>query len=373
MAVPPGTRCTCTDSDHGRVCIVLESKQWKTTAFEPNSGIVPTRSDLYIVAAHALASLPTLPPIPQENMVSRFTLSRISSNLPYNIQDKPYGRNRQSIADIEESLYSIFNSHPKSQLNPDGEPVIPADALVDVLFSFSDAFNGVPLLSDEEQAMLEELLRNNPGLEVSPGILLQFIAQKTAASPSPPDSPGNDDMQLPDRGRTDDRDLDHRRSPSTDSNNGYSRPPSRGPPQTPGSGKSPFDAERRQRSAPLTAAPPSSWSKRPTPARRRKSDAGSRSDSEVCDSFLTCPWVCCLMYLSSMVQARSIAAPVDVDASPTQHHQPCRLLNSVAHSPPYLPLLPVAVATPVLRLARTALAQCISRMTWGTCRRTTVL
>ncbi|RXW20634.1 hypothetical protein EST38_g5243 [Candolleomyces aberdarensis] len=195
--------------------------------------------------------------------------------------DKPYGRNRQSIADIEESLYSIFDSHPKSHPNPDGEPVIPADALVDVLKSFSNAFNGVPLLSDEEQSMLEELLRNNSGLEVSPGILLQFIAQKTAASPSPPDSPPTDGMQLPDRGRSDDRDMDHSRSPSTDSNNAYSRPPSRGPPQTPGSGKSPFDAERRQRSTPLTAAgPPSSWSKRPTPARRRKSDAGSRSDSE---------------------------------------------------------------------------------------------
>ncbi|KAJ2917356.1 hypothetical protein MD484_g3073, partial [Candolleomyces efflorescens] len=195
--------------------------------------------------------------------------------------DKPYGRNRQSIADIEESLYSIFDNHPKSHPNPDGEPVIPADALVDVLKSFSSAFNGVALLSDEEQAMLVELLKNNPGLEVSPGILLQFIAQKTAVTPSPPDSPGDDDApQLPDPARLDDRDMDHRRSPSADSDGPYSRPPSRGPPQTPGSGKSPFDAERRQRSTPLGAAPPSSWSKRPTPARRRKSDAGSRSDSE---------------------------------------------------------------------------------------------
>lgn len=144
-------------------------------------------------------------------MVSLSSPSRISPSPTFNLQDKPYGRNRQSIADIEESLYNIFDNHPKSHPNTDGEPVIPADALVDVLKSFSSAFNGVALLSDEEQFMLEELLKNNPGLEVSPGILLQFIAQKTAVTPSPPDSPGEDDAQLPDPGRFDDRDVDHRR------------------------------------------------------------------------------------------------------------------------------------------------------------------
>ncbi|KAF5342193.1 hypothetical protein D9611_001989 [Ephemerocybe angulata] len=200
--------------------------------------------------------------------------------------DNTYGRNRQSIADIEDVLYRIFNGHPNSHSNADGEPVIPADALVDVLFSFSDAFNGVPLLSSEEQSMLETLLSNHPDLECTPGILLKFIAQKTAAdSPSPPESPADDDtQQLSDRGRSDDRTGGHSRSSSNESNSAYyrgsSRPPSRGPPQTPGgSGKSPFDAASRQRSTPLVAAPPSSWAKRP-PAHRRKSDAGNRSDSE---------------------------------------------------------------------------------------------
>ena len=136
--------------------------------------------------------------------------------------------------------------------------------------------------------MLEALLHANPGIEVTPVVLLQFIAQKTAGSPSPPHTPDEDHtMQLPDRGRSDDRHaMTHSRSSSNESNNAYhrgsnsSRPPSRGPPQTPTSGKSPFDAAARQRTTPLVPAPPSSWSGRPRP-HRRKSDAGNQSDSEV--------------------------------------------------------------------------------------------
>ncbi|TFK36663.1 hypothetical protein BDQ12DRAFT_706206 [Crucibulum laeve] len=195
-----------------------------------------------------------------------------------------YGRHRQSIADIENELHNIFNQHPDSHVNDSGEPVIPADALVDIFRSFSNVYNGVELLSDSELDMLKGVLASNPGLEVTPQILLQFIAEKTKSSP--PRSPSSEEEQLPGRGRTEERDNTEQqhRSSSSGSDAGYyqgphSRPPSRGP-QTPGYGKSPFDTERRQRSTPLTNAAPSSWAKRPAPAHRRKSDAGSRSDSE---------------------------------------------------------------------------------------------
>jgi len=128
--------------------------------------------------------------------------------------------------------------------------------------------------------MLQELLAQNSGLEVTPQILLGFIAEKTKSTPL-------EDTE--ERGREEHHRLGgggfgHSRSLSSDSDGGsyypgsLSRPPSRGPMS---SVKSPLDSERRQRSTPLTNAPPSSWAKRPTPAGRRKSDAGSRSDGEV--------------------------------------------------------------------------------------------
>jgi hypothetical protein len=136
-------------------------------------------------------------------------------------------------------------------------------------------------LSPEEVTMLQALLDSNPGLEVTPPMLLQFIAQKTKASPprSPTEGKSSEDESRGGRG--------HSKSSSNESNGSayyqgsQSRPPSRGP-MTPSAVKSPLDSERRQRSTPLHTAPPSTWGKRPLPAGRRKSDAGSRSDSEVC-------------------------------------------------------------------------------------------
>ena len=109
-------------------------------------------------------------------------------------------------------------------MNDAGETVIPADALVDIFSSLSDSLSDEPLMSGEEVAMFEALLKNNPGLEVTPQIILNFIEEKTKTY-----------------------------SPRS---------------------------QRKQRATPLAA--PSSWSiKRPLPP-RRKSDAGSRSDSDVC-------------------------------------------------------------------------------------------
>ena len=190
-----------------------------------------------------------------------------------NDEQSLYGRNRQSIADIETALYSIFQKRSDSHVNDSGAPVIPASALVEVLDAFTDVYDGVPVLSPKEVTMLQELLDSNPGLEVTPPMLLQFIAQKTNVSP--PSSEEDENRG----GRGHSKSLSNESNGSAYHKGSHSRPPSRGP-MTP-SVKSPLDSERRQRSTPLHTAPPSTWGKRPLPAGRRKSDAGRSSDSEV--------------------------------------------------------------------------------------------
>ncbi|KAJ6561752.1 hypothetical protein B0H19DRAFT_944035, partial [Mycena capillaripes] len=193
-----------------------------------------------------------------------------------------YGRNRESIADIELELHNLFIEHPDATIADDGNPVIPADALVDVFRSFADLYDGMELLTPDEMSMLKQLIAANPGMQVTPQVAIGFIAEKTKHSP--PQSPPMEEEELP-RGREEERGEDdsNSRSSSSDSvgtHRNHSRPPSRGAPQTPKSASSPFDTSRRQRSTPLGGvAAPSSWAKRP-PHHRRKSDAGSRSDSE---------------------------------------------------------------------------------------------
>ncbi|KAG6845246.1 hypothetical protein H0H87_011981 [Tephrocybe sp. NHM501043] len=184
-----------------------------------------------------------------------------------------------SIVDIQEQLEDIFTNHPQAYYNEQKEPVIPADCLVQIFDAFEEHYQGVRLLDDEETDKFQDLLSKNPGLECTPAILVQFIAQKTRHSP--PRSPSSQEEY--DRGRSSDRDES-----SGDDSGTRSRHSSLGPPQTPMSAKSPFDSERRQRTGPLANKPPSSWTtKRPAP-HRRKSDAGSRSDSE---SFSASPGV----------------------------------------------------------------------------------
>lgn len=196
-----------------------------------------------------------------------------------------YGRNRESIVDIEEKLHKLFSDHPKSYISNEGVSVIPGDNLVDILRLFAaDSFE---LMTPDEVELLNGVVAANPGLEVTAQLLLGFIADRTKAG-SPPQSPTEEQPDSPSgRGRTEDREVydNHSRSSSSDSigtsvyRGPGSRPPSRGP-QTPTSGSSVFDTERRQRSTPLGANAPSSWTKRPPAPHRRKSDAGSRSDSE---------------------------------------------------------------------------------------------
>ncbi|KAF4614089.1 hypothetical protein D9613_007473 [Agrocybe pediades] len=193
-----------------------------------------------------------------------------------------YGRNRQSIADIEQVLNDIFLKHPDVHINAQGEPAVPGDGVFAILKSFEDLYNGTPLLSDEEAAMLQKLLEEHKDIEVTTPLLMQLVAEKTKAV-TPPASPLRDSDS---RSSEEDSGGDSHTRSRTSSNESmgegqYARPMSRPPscgPTTP-SIKSPLDSERRQRSTPLNA--PSSWSsKRPTRAGRRKSDAGNRSDSE---------------------------------------------------------------------------------------------
>ncbi|KAG9314940.1 hypothetical protein JVU11DRAFT_4048 [Chiua virens] len=218
-----------------------------------------------------------------------------------------YGRSRDSIHDIEHDLIQIFSSHPLSRLNQAQESIIPADALPDVIREFSNLYNDVDLLTDSEMEMLRALLASNPGIEVTPQVLLQFVAERTKNSPreSPgkaqpseqPSSPrytqeGADDspQEGSDGGDSDDVTFPNvrgrhpyarRKSASRSSSQGSvgtsSRPPSV-PPKTPLQSGPPsaFDSSRRQRTTPLSSAP-SSWAKRPAPASRRRSVDGSSS------------------------------------------------------------------------------------------------
>ncbi|KAF7972429.1 hypothetical protein HWV62_17996 [Athelia sp. TMB] len=195
------------------------------------------------------------------------------------------GRSRQSIADIEQHLVAIFTAHPQSHTNDAGDPVIPADALVDVLRAFSDSYdegggNDGELMTEDEMDMLKMLLASNPGLEVTPATLLAFIAEKTKQNPEEEEVERELDPDS-ERGRTDGSDSDERSSRSSSrgsrgSGMTASRPPSV-PPKTPTS-TSKFDTTKRQRNSVL--APPSSFSKRPVPASRRKSIDSALSDGE---------------------------------------------------------------------------------------------
>lgn len=207
-----------------------------------------------------------------------------------------YGRNRQSIVDIEREIEDLFRDHPNSTLGEDDEPIIPADALVDVLRTFSRNHDAVELMSREEEEQLIQLIESNPGLAVTPQVLLQFIAMRTTVA-SNADSEGVSTEQGEETERTGRREerteyeYDSRSRSSSRGSIGtsvyrpHSRSSSRGPPVPPKTPvrDSPFDVSRRQRTTPLVNAP-SSWTRRPPPQRRR-SDAGltghSLSDSEV--------------------------------------------------------------------------------------------
>lgn len=189
------------------------------------------------------------------------------------------GRRPESIVDIEETISEIFTKHPEANLNNADIPVIPAHSLPDVILELSARYE-VEVLSKDEQRQVELFVQDNPGIEVTPDLLLGFVAQATAKHAKPNTSPTHSSPEhsdRSDRGRDETREDDarfggtHSRSSSRDSKGNpywkWEQPPD-----------SPFEAKSRQRSTPL-AGPPSSWNRRPAPATRRKSDAGNRSES----------------------------------------------------------------------------------------------
>lgn len=166
--------------------------------------------------------------------------------------------------------------------------------------------------------MLRALLASNPGIEVTPQVLLKFIAERTRNSPrespgksqspehlslprytreSPDDSPQEgsdesegDDVTFPNvRGRLPFASAKTASRSTSQGSAGTSRVPSppNAPPKTPLQSGPPsaFDSSKRQRTTPLSSTAPSSWTKRPAPASRRKSVDGSSSrgssDNEV--------------------------------------------------------------------------------------------
>ena len=143
-------------------------------------------------------------------------------------------------------------------------------------------------MSKEEEDQLTSLISSNPGLQVTPQVLIQFIAMQTTVSSRHGDgSPDADEeaVEFELRGRQEERDDDgwNSRSSSRDSTATYQRSSSRGP-TTPRD--SVFDTGRRQRTTPLnkkTVTAPSSWTRRPPPSRRKSDGGHSRalSDSEV--------------------------------------------------------------------------------------------
>ncbi|CAE6456594.1 unnamed protein product [Rhizoctonia solani] len=191
------------------------------------------------------------------------------------------GRNRASLADIEDQLTSVFEANSSAVRNADGVLVIPGNELPTIMAELSSQY-GVVLMSTEEVQALKEVLVANPGIEVTPQHLLTLVAARTAPnstdqSPSPP----NDDPRSDSSGASS-PDADHLKG------RGEIGTPHRPPPRTPSSmslrsntpGRtappSPFDSQMRQRSVPLSNQAPSAWTRKPLPAaRRRKSDAGS--------------------------------------------------------------------------------------------------
>lgn len=210
--------------------------------------------------------------------------------------------------------------------------------------------------------MLRALLASNPGIEVTPQVLLQFIAERTRNSPreSPGKSQSPGQSSLPrytgessddslqegsDEGEGDDvtfpnargrQPFERGKTTSRSSSAGTPSRPSSVPPKTPLQSGVPsaFDSSKRQRTTPLSSTAPSSWTKRPAPAGRRKSIDGSSSrgssDNEVrAHIFCLVPTVSCLhvsrpdivlIHLYSVVSNQSLRAGTNSHTCPIKPH-----------------------------------------------------
>lgn len=195
--------------------------------------------------------------------------------------------NRDSVADLEDELYDIFDNHHAARQTDSGEPAIPASALVDIIRVFGENHDGMQLLSDDEEAKLGELVRDNPGLEVTPSILLGFLAALTAKNKEAMSAAADGDSSMieVEKELLDDESISTSGRPPSRSSSKEPRTPGIFPPRSAAVPDSPFNSGRRQRTAPLQHAAPTSWRAGKAMHGRRRSDAGSygrsMSDNEV--------------------------------------------------------------------------------------------
>lgn len=227
-----------------------------------------------------------------------------------------FGHSRESIYDLEQQLRQIFQDHPQAYYlseedQENGDAVVPTNALLSVLETFSE-MHDVELLEPDDQKTLQSLVQGMDGQHIGPDFLITFLAKATgtagetaitssdadagageeqtatpsASSPKSPDEVFSDQADDEDdlRGRLHDAaPSEHSRHSSRDSVvTSYKVPP-----ETP---RPPSVLDVRTRSTPLgSTAPPTSWTPRPLPAaRRRKSSTGSigskaQSEGEVSD------------------------------------------------------------------------------------------
>lgn len=226
--------------------------------------------------------------------------------------EKPYGRNRESLADLTVKLEDLFRSQPGVKEQDNGELVLPIRGVTQVLKVFFHE-NGLDQLSEEDESQFSTIIESNPELELTPTHLLAFVAQLTAANSPPPTPPikdgsdeDEDDYTLHGRGR-----ASHKLSSAIDSRSSssdsvgtsrYDRPDKARPPRR--IPNSPFENRNRQPRG--IADPPSSWSgKRPIPpSKRRRSDAGSNygSDNEVS----ICIWILFIILFTHLLESRRL-------------------------------------------------------------------
>lgn len=207
------------------------------------------------------------------------------------MQSQSNQNNRDSVADLEDELYDIFDNHHAARQTDNGEPAIPASALVDIIRVFGENHDGMQLLSDDEEGKLQELVQDNPGLEVTPSILLGFLAALTSKSKEAmsPSADGDSSVMEVERELLGDESISANGRPGSRSSSRGPRTPGVLPPRSALVPDSPFNSGRRQRTAPLAHAAPSSWRKNKNTHGRRRSDAGSygrsMSDNDVRASF----------------------------------------------------------------------------------------
>ncbi|KAI0292829.1 hypothetical protein B0F90DRAFT_1671038 [Multifurca ochricompacta] len=261
---------------------------------------------------------------------------------------KNFGRHRQSIADIEQELDDIFRDHPQFYTNAAGVTSLPARCLSDVFDTYRKEY-GVELLTQDEMASFMQIVDASPGVEATPDIILQLVAMRTSSGQQNNSDDHSPNAEEWNRGRADERDFHsgHSRSSSHSSTGTFyrstpgsrppSRPPSRGDggmPHTPGMKDSPFDAQKRQRSTPLTPVAPSSWTRRPAAPGRRKSDASNygraMSDSEPC-----------VILLAFFLHYVRINQPNKKTHHACYHRPPLCLVARLAVVHVHLPILPL--------------------------------